>query len=158
MEELSKASVKNILLAILLLVSLDSFSQIKGLRQVSFLQLQESMNVHPKPVVIKIHTERCAYCRLQDKQIEKSRRVLDKLNNDYYCVNLNAEATSPITFSGKTYYFKNYSFRSGIHQLVLDLMGDEKIAYPALIVLDKEYKIVKRYTGYLKKELLEGIF
>lgn len=120
----------------------------------SFEQLADSMAVHPKPVVIKIVTSWCPYCRLQDRQISASADVQQVLRNDCYFLVLDAEQHTPVQFNDTTYTFYSNGSANGIHLLALKLVGN-KPAYPAWVVLDEKYAVKGTYAGMLKsRELL----
>jgi thioredoxin-related protein len=136
----------------LLLTTAFAFAQREPL---SFRQLADSMTLHPKPVVVKIVTDWCPYCRLQDRQIATSAEVQQVLRTDCYFVELNAEVDQPLVFNDTTYAFLTNGAAHGIHQLALKLAGPVP-AYPAWIVLDERYIPQARYTGMLRsKELLQ---
>jgi thioredoxin-related protein len=119
---------------------------------VTFTQLQDSMAIHPKPIVIKIYTDWCSYCKMQDRQIKRSPELQQLLSEKYYYVALNAEDRQPIVFNDTTYYFIPYGSQ-GIHALAAKLM-QHQAAYPAWIVLDISYRIKISYTGMLKDKSL----
>lgn len=99
---------------------------------ISFEQLEDSMAVRPKPVVIKIVTDWCPYCRLQDRQISNSPEIQQLLRDECYFVEINAEQRTDLTLK----------------------LLDNKPAYPAWVVLDKQYAIKGTYRGMLKSKLL----
>ncbi|SDF04147.1 thioredoxin family protein [Chitinophaga filiformis] len=119
---------------------------------VTFTYLQDSMAVHPKPIVIKIYTDWCSYCKMQDRQIERSPAVQQLLSEKYYYVALNAESRQPIVFNDTTYSFIPYGTQ-GVHALAAKLM-QHHAAYPAWVVLDTSYRTKALYTGMLKDKLL----
>ncbi|MCF6401319.1 thioredoxin family protein [Chitinophaga filiformis] len=119
---------------------------------VTFARLQDSMAVHPKPVVIKIYTDWCSYCRMQDMQIKRSPALQQLLSEDYYYVTLNAESRQPIVFNDTTYSFIPFGAQ-GIHALAAKLM-QHHAAYPAWIVLDSSYRMKAFHSGMLKDKTL----
>ena len=119
---------------------------------VTFTYLQDSMAKHPKPIVIKIYTEWCSYCKMQDMQIKRSPALQQLLSEKYYYVTLNAECRQPIVFNDTTYSFIPYGTQ-GIHALAAKLM-EHHAAYPAWVVLDTSYRVKVFYTGMLKDKSL----
>jgi thioredoxin-related protein len=123
---------------------------------VTFARLQDSMTAHPKPIVIKIYTDWCSYCKMQDRQIKRSPQLQQLLSEKYYYVTLNAESRQPIVFNDTTYSFMPYG-TAGIHALAAKLM-QHHTAYPAWVVLDTSYRMKALYTGMLKdKSLLDAL-
>jgi thioredoxin-related protein len=118
----------------------------------TFARLQDSMAAHPKPVVIKIYTDWCSYCRMQDMQIKRSPALQQLLSEDYYYVTLNAESRQPIVFNDTTYSFIPFGTQ-GIHALAAKLM-QHHAAYPAWIVLDTSYRMKAFHSGMLKDKTL----
>ncbi len=119
---------------------------------VTFTHLQDSMAVHPKPIVIKIYTDWCSYCKMQDMQIRRSPALQQLLSEKYYYVTLNAESRQPIVFNDTAYSFVPYGAQ-GLHALAAKLM-QHRAAYPAWVVLDTSYQLKAFYPGMLKDKSL----
>lgn len=119
---------------------------------VTFAHLQDSMAVHPKPIVVKIYTDWCSYCKMQDMQIKRSPALQQLLSDKYYYVTLNAESRQPIVFNDTTYSFIPYGTQ-GMHALAAKLL-QHHAAYPAWVVLDTSYQLKAFHTGMLKDKLL----
>ncbi|MBW8688237.1 thioredoxin family protein [Chitinophaga rhizophila] len=115
---------------------------------VTFTQLQDSMQSHPRRIVIEIYTDWCSYCRMQDIQIRKTPALQQLLNEKYYFIRLNAEDPTPLTLNDTTYTFIRQG-NQGIHALAARLIPPP-VAYPAWVVLDTSYQVQKYYTGFLK--------
>jgi len=77
-------------------------------RPLTFAQLRDSMAVHPKPVVIKLYTDWCMYCRMQDRQISRDTLLQQLLSEKYYYVAFNAESHDPVIFNDTSYTFISY--------------------------------------------------
>lgn len=120
---------------------------------VTFAQLQDSMRLHPRPVVIEIYTDWCSYCSMQNRQIKRAPAVQQLLSEQYYFVTLNAEARQPIIFNDTIYPFMPNGDR-GIHALAAKLMHQPR-AYPTWVLLDTSWQIKGAYTGLLKPRELE---
>lgn len=120
---------------------------------VTFAQLQDSMRLHPRPVVIEIYTDWCSYCRMQDMQIKRTPAVKQLLSEQYYFVTLNAESQQPLIFNDTLYPFMPDGNR-GIHALAAKFMRQPP-SYPMWILLDTTWQIKGAYTGFLKARELE---
>lgn len=118
----------------------------------TFAQLHDSMALHPKPVVVKVYTDWCSYCKLQDMQVKRSPALRQLLTEKYYYVELNAESRSPIVFNDTTYSFIPYG-TLGLHALAAKLM-QQGAGYPAWVVLDSSYRVTAFRSGMLKDKIL----
>ncbi|MCT4581820.1 MAG: thioredoxin family protein [Flavobacteriales bacterium] len=117
---------------------------------VVFEDLNDSLRANPKKVMIKIETSWCGYCKLMEKKVFNHKTTYKRLNDDYYFVRLDAEATQPIVFRNKQ--FQPASKKRGKHQLAIALNGPENpISFPAIVVLNANLELEKRLNGYLKR-------
>lgn len=131
-------------------------SQAQQIQWLSFEQLDDSLQVHPKPVFIDFYTEWCRYCRKMDKAVFTQPAVIDKMNEDYYAVRMDAETTDTICFDGQTFVNRQAGKRRrGIHELAT-LLGQRgrQFAPPTLVLLDKNFRVAARYFEYLSSEPL----
>ncbi len=150
---------KNILLISLVLLPFLSYSQKKSVlvKSLTFPQLQDSMQLHPKPILLRLSTDWCVYCKLQDKQIEKSDSLQKILQNNFYYVEMDAETKATISFNGRQYQSRSNGLSKGVHELA-EALGKEngQIGYPVIVVLNERYKMLYRYQGLMeKKELIK---
>src|SRR3546814_4005147 len=74
------------------------------LKAVPISELTDSMHLHPKPALILISTDWCAYCRMQRAQLEKS-RTLQAALPDMYFSEFDAETEHDVVFNDKPYRF-----------------------------------------------------
>ncbi|NQX85495.1 MAG: thioredoxin family protein [Flavobacteriaceae bacterium] len=125
----------------------------------TFEQLEEVLKVAPKKVFIEFYTDWCVYCKKMDRVAFRDKRVVEKLNKDYYVVRMNAESSDTIAFGGTTFRNKQLTKqRNPIHEIPLLLASRENYPFslPAMVILDEEFKIIKRYFEYMdSKTLLE---
>ena len=143
------------LLVIVLLFMATFFGYSQNGTAISFIQLDQRMKQEPRQVVIKIYTDWCAICKLQDRQVKKDKALQQLLASDYYYVEFNAETKEPIVFDGASYTFSPQG-TGGIHNLAL-LLGGKQLAYPCWVLLSQDYKILLRYNGLLKGSDLQNI-
>lgn len=132
---------------LLLLICCTAYSQKPY--AVTFGELHMKMKDVPKPVVIKVSTEWCCICKMQDRQIEKSPETQQLLAGDYYYLELDAETRQNIFFGNNEYRFIPNG-KGGIHELAATLCGANS-SYPCWVFLSPEYEIVSVYNGLLKK-------
>ncbi len=154
-----KIVYKNILFLWLVLLPFFSYSQKKSVlvKPLTFSQLHDSMQMHAKPILLKLSTDWCVYCKLQDKQIEKSDSLQKILRNNFYYVEMDAETKAPISFNGRQYHARSNGLSKGVHELA-EALGKEngQIGYPVIVILNEKYKMLFRYQGLMdKKELIK---
>jgi hypothetical protein len=78
--------------------------------------------------------------------------VIAKLNTEYYAVKMNAESTVSITFEGQIYENKEYGKkRNPVHEIPLLLASRDGLPFslPAIVILDENFQITKRYFEYV---------
>ena len=95
-----------------------------------------------------------------DKVIFTRPEVVTHLNERYYAVRFDAESDVNITFGGREFINDQVGkTRSPIHQIAqFFATRDGQFIPPALIILDKEFKVTARYFEYLdSKKLLKAL-
>jgi thioredoxin-related protein len=140
------------LLGIIGLIVIQSFSA-QELSWTSIHDLEDSMAKEVKPVLVKIETPWCGYCKLMDKKVYPNKKIRKELTKNYYYVKLNAEENQIITLNDTTYNYRIYGGNRGIQELAKKWgTRNGVIKYPTTIVLDENYQIVKFLDGYLPKQ------
>ena len=139
---------------LLLLVSFSTgFSQ--TLPYTNLSQLEEKLKANPKPVVIKLFTGWCTYCKMQDRELKNAKEVSSYLEENFYIVNFDAESRDEFTFNGRVYKFKPSGLKTGVHEFALALTPEnEVLAYPYWIILNDSLKTLTSYKGYMKSKNL----
>lgn len=149
------------LLLILFLVNLQSITaQVEKIDWIGFEELEDSLKVETKPVVIYFYTDWCVYCKKMDRNAFRNQEVVSSLNQDFYAVKMNAETTETIEFEGQL--FNNEQARNqrrGIHQIPLLLAGRENkpMTFPVVMVLDKDFRIKIKSHEYLTSEKMKTL-
>lgn len=140
--------MKKLVLALLFAVSLNCVAQ--DINWVSFDSLPSLSKKEPKPVMVFIHTDWCKYCLMQEKITFKDSLIVSELNENYYCLKLNAESNEQIYFLNRM-YTKN----GNNHSLswVLGAQNNE-LTFPTTVLLSPQFQITNRWVGYLSKEQL----
>ena len=125
----------------------------------SWAELEQALKKAPKPVFIFFHAEWCAYCKKIEREIFTNQKVINKLNSDYYAVEMDVETTDTIYFDNiKLENKQALTQRNGVHQLALLLANRKGIPFslPATIILNSDFAIKKRiFEYYTSAELLE---
>lgn len=125
----------------------------QNLSWTSIHDIEDSMAKQVKPILVKIETPWCSYCKLMDKKVYPYKKVRKELTQNYYYVKLNAEENQTISLNDTTYkYCMNFGKR-GIQQLAEKwAKRDGVIKYPTTIILNENYQVVKFLDGYLPKQ------
>ena len=158
------AAIAKIIIGISVLVvwsgpATNLYAQPTGVNWLSFAQLEDSMRVQPKKILVQVYTDWCSYCKLVERKTFKNPEVAQYLNGHFYAVQLNAEAEQTVRFASQRFGFNATGNGTGIHSLALALAGQNgQVAYPSLVVLDEQYTIINRQTGFVApRQLLHSL-
>ena len=140
-----------ILLIQFLLVGISSLAA-QSINWLDFTELSDSLRANPKPVMVFISADWCAYCKLQSSKTFKNKQVIEALK-DHYCLELNTESSEEIRFLNRTYHFIPAGVNTGTHELAR-LLGsiNGQITLPTTVLLDDHLQPVKQEAGYLDKK------
>lgn len=148
-----------IALVLLLSVVFVSYAQEQEIKWISFEKLEDSLNVKPKKVFISFYADWCTYCKKMEKVAYRDPNVVSILNSEYYAVKMNAESKDTLVFEGKKFYNAELGKkRRPTHQIPLMLASrrNRPFSLPAIVILDKSFKISNRYFEYLSaKKMLK---
>lgn len=147
--------MRNFYLYILLFfLSVAAYSQKQY--TVTFETLPEKMAAERRPVLIKIYTDWCAICKIQDKQVAKDIELQKILAEKYYYLECDAETKNDIVFNGKSYHHIASGANNGYHEFAA-LFAQGGNAYPLWAILSPEYEITGIYNGLIKSKQLTEI-
>ncbi|MDX1543369.1 MAG: thioredoxin family protein [Christiangramia sp.] len=127
---------------------------------IGFEQLDDSLKVKSKPVLVYFYTDWCVYCKKMERHAFKNPEIVSAINKEYYAVKMNAESMAPIEFEGQTFINEQAKTkRNGVHQIPLILASreDDKVSFPTLLVLDRNFRIRKRSFEYMTSERLKEL-
>jgi len=142
--------MKILTLLIVFTISLNALAQ--DLHWISIQDIQDSMEVQEKPILVKIETAWCGYCKKMDKDVFPNKKVSKEMNANYYYVKLDAESKIDFTINDTTYKFVTFPGGRGINQLAKKWgTVDGQIKYPTILILDNNYQVTKLLDGYLPK-------
>ncbi|WP_353119825.1 thioredoxin family protein [Myroides odoratus] len=112
------------------------------------------MQEQEKPIVVFLHTNWCNYCALMEKKTFSNAAVQEALKDKVYFVSFDAESKEKIQFQGKAFEYRKKGLQSGVHELAEALTSQN--AYPALVILNKNYEIIYQHYAYVgPKEMLQ---
>ena len=117
---------------------------------VTFEELPALSQEKQKPIMVFIHTDWCRYCLMQEQNTFSDSSVVADLNENYYCVKLNAESDSTISFLNR-----DYNKNGNTHALSWVLGAqDNQLSFPTTVTLSPYFQITNRWVGYISKEEL----
>ncbi len=158
------AAIAKMMIGIVVLVNWSGpgrnlYAQPAGVHWLSFAQLEYSMRVQPKKILVQVYTDWCSYCKLVERKTFTNPEVAQYLNGHFYAVRLNAEGEQTVRFAGQRFGFNATGNGTGIHSLAAALAGQKgQLAYPSIAILDEQYTIVGRQTGFVSpKQLLNSL-
>ena len=137
-------------LAIILLflgINSSGFSQLKNR---SFEVMDSLQQIQKRKIIVFIHTDWCQFCLRMKATTFKNQEIIEKLNSDFYFIDLNAEERRDITFNNQLFRYKPSGNNVGVHELALQLGRiNNQIVYPVLCVLNQKNEIIFQYNSYL---------
>lgn len=130
----------------------NTHAQKEKINWISFEQLDDSLAVKSKKVFIYFYADWCTYCKKIEQSAFKNSEVISQLNKEFYAVKMNAETGKEIVFEGKKFINEQLGkSRKPTHQIPLLLASrkNRPFSLPAMIILDENFKVTKRYFEYL---------
>lgn len=145
--------MKNLIFLFLMLVPSFCLSQMKT---GTFSDWEIQQQKEAKPTIIHIYTNWCAVCKIEFFQLNKDKKLVKMMNENFYFINFEAEKTKEkIIFQGKEFnYLSNGN--SGIHELALALSKNKnQPVYPLWIILNEDQELVYYHEGQFKPEKMK---
>ena len=117
----------------------------------SFDDLNDSLRINQKPIMVFVHTTWCKYCKIQENTTFKDSLVVSYLNKNYYNLRLDADTKDSIHFFGKLYIKPQNDY----HDLARFLAKEkDDLAFPTTIFLSSQLILERRFQGLITvKEL-----
>ncbi len=133
-------------------------AEAQTVRWTSFEHLNDSLRKERRPLLIFIHTDWCKYCKMMEVKTFAEPELAKKLNQQFYCLSLNAEEAKTIPFLNRRYTFKPTGVNTGIHELA-ELLGTEKgrLTYPTTVFFDQNLQLLSRVVGALDAGRLQQL-
>ncbi|KAF2509080.1 thioredoxin family protein [Flavobacterium foetidum] len=128
-------------------ISATGFGQLKSY---SFEEVDGLQQTQKRKIIVFIHTDWCQFCQRMKATTFKNQEIIQKLNSDFYFIDLNAEEKRDIQFQNQVFKHLPSGNNVGVHQLALELgTQNSQIVYPVLCVLNEKYEIIFQYSNYL---------
>ena len=150
--------MRNFFILLLIFCNSAIFAQsnAKGVKWLSFEQVQEIAVKSPRITVVFLYVEQDEFCKLMDRAVFSDANVIATLNNEFYPVRFNGQESRTITFNGKKFSNLEDSYR--LHRLVVPLLSSNHISFPALAFLNENNQLITAISGYQSVEnLLEAL-
>jgi len=145
-----------LLLFIAICFSVSSVGYSQGVLWTKFEDLKDSTAKEKKPIIVKIETPWCGYCKLMESKVYTNKGFAKKVGKNYYFVKLDADSKEAISFRNKEYEYIQFSGKKGVHSLAKELAEvDGVLRYPTTVVLNSDLTQNKRIVGYLNKQDLK---
>jgi len=148
------------LILIFFILGVQSINAQSKITWLNFEELEDSLKIENKPVLLYFYTDWCVYCKKMEKNAFKNSEVISELKETFYAVKMNAESTDAITFDGQIFTNEQSKIkRNGIHQipLLLARRKDKPISFPVIMVLDKNFRVKKKSHEYLTSDQLKNM-
>lgn len=152
-----------LLLIGLLLCHKGMHAQEAGIRWLGFQQLEDSLEVQPRKVLIAFYADWCAYCRKMDRVAFRDPGVVRRLNTEFYAVRMDVESTDTIVFDSRVYTNPEAGKRRRpVHEIPRLLASREGVPFslPAILILGEDFRVRDRFFEYLSakkmREILDG--
>jgi thioredoxin-related protein len=146
---------------IILFIGITStgFCQLKSRKFEAIDSLQQ---IQKRKIIVFIHTDWCQFCQRMKSTTFKNQEIIQKLNSDFYFIDLNAEEKRDILFNNQVFKYQPSGNNVGINELAIQLGTiNNQIVYPVLCVLNDKNEIILQYSNYLNatdfKLLLEKL-
>lgn len=110
-------------------------------KPITWLTFEEGMAksaIDRKPLFIDVYTDWCSWCKVMMTEAFIDPAIVNYLNSNYLPVRFNAESSTPVNFSNKTFVDTIISNKH-IHQLAIALL-DARPAYPTLVYITRDGK------------------
>ncbi|MDR7211274.1 thioredoxin family protein [Flavobacterium piscis] len=140
-------------------ITSTGFCQLKNR---TFEAIDSLQQIQKRKIIVFIHTDWCQFCQRMKSTTFKNQEIIEKLNSDFYFIELNAEERRDITFNNQTFKYKPSGNNVGVHELALQLGTiNNQIVYPVLCVLNDRNEIILQHNNSLNakdfKLLLEKL-
>lgn len=122
--------------------------------KIKWLNLQELKQAYakkPKPILVDVYTSWCGWCKVMDKQTYENEAVIKYINENYYAVKFDAEATETVEWNGKKYAY-NSQYKSN-DLAIFFTMG--QLSYPTTVFFPTINANPAPLAGFLKASQLE---
>lgn len=151
-----------LILTITLSIPLLLIAQSNKIEWLSLNEVEKRMAKEPRKVLVDVYTSWCGPCRMMDQNTFQNPSVVEYINKNYYAVKFDAESPETIDFKGNVYkneaHDPNKRGRNSTHDLAKAIAPVQgRIAYPTVVYMDEDFKILSPVQGYHTPKQIEPI-
>ena len=127
--------------------------------QLSAHSLEQKMVEQPKNIVIMLTESTCMPCLMQLKQIEKSKSLSKRLDQDFYFLEVDINNPDTIAFNRQKYGNPKPDDRFAVNDFAYTFGRNEydNLLTPTWLFFDKTYQLILKFHGLLKLSDIEKI-
>ncbi|MBN2350174.1 MAG: DUF255 domain-containing protein [Bacteroidales bacterium] len=140
------------------LIVFPAIAHSQSAQSVKWYTFEEALKLNeknPKKILIDVYTDWCSWCKVMDKNTFNHVKIIPFLNEKFYPVKFNAEQKEDVVLGDKTFKFIPQGNR-GYHELAAALLNG-KLAYPSIVFLDEQVRIIQPFQGYIKPKQFDEI-
>ena len=138
--------MKQILYFSLLFFISSTISVAQEINWLTIEEAEEANKKEPKKTFIDVYTDWCGWCKKMDASTFKEPKIIEYINENYYCVKLDGEDRNTLTFKGVEFNFISQG-RRGYHELAAGFLKG-KMTYPSLVFLDEDFVVLQVMKGF----------
>ena len=118
---------------------------------ISIEEIESITKADDKKVIIKLSATWCKPCKKLSKTLE-DQEIQSYLNDNFHVVDFDIQTKETISYKGKSYQYVEDP-KMGYHALAFELL-DNRLSFPALLVLDADLNKIDLTRGYKNKTQL----
>ena len=126
------------------------------IRWYSFTEAYDLNKKKPKRIFVDVYTDWCGWCKKMDATTFVHPEIVKYMNDNFYCVKMNAEMKDTLVIDGVTFVNQNPSSGRSSHQLAIELLRG-KMSYPSYVFLNEKSQLLTVVPGYQQAKEFEAI-
>jgi thioredoxin-related protein len=148
------------------LLTPDSFSQstnrekkepkVEKIKWYSFEDAYQLNKKKQKKIFVDVYTDWCGWCKKMDADTFTHPLIVEYMNDNFYCVKLDAERKDTVVIDGVTFTNSNPNSKRSSHQLAVELLKG-KMSYPSYVFLNEKSQWLTVVPGYQPPKEFESV-
>lgn len=122
----------------------------------SFEEAYQLNKKRPKKIFVDVFTDWCGWCKKMDAETFTNAVIIHYMNDNFYCVKLNAERKDTVVIDGVTFLNQNPQGHRSTHQLANELLRGN-MSYPSYVFLNDKSQWLTVVPGYQPAKEFESI-